>query len=292
MKQRVFTDRAPANIRHAFRQLRALQAACIAFDATPPLTQDQLEQFLKATARIDELPQERLRQLGIFLEQTASWVDLNAIYALALSFAPKDARIYHSIGLSARRLLDRDDDLNPAIFSHATYALNRALALDPHCAETVFTRGLLELRHGPSKAAALLWFEWALEMRPANPSYQVFVAHTCYDLEDWPKAIAAYRQVHLAALEQDGPPSRVTKVRARLGRCHVEAGYVDEGRQTLIALLAEIESWDTKQCRRRVAEVDDLFSVACSRLPELMPRIKRLAEVLEQSDRYDWNCPK
>lgn len=161
-----------------------------------------LKSFLQNTVHIDLSPQERLRQLAIFLEPELSWsyrawLAIDRIYKTALNWAPDDQYVHHSRAISAQEAAECLEDLNARkIWDIAWRSAYKAQALAPADANVQYMLGLLcYLDQNHSVEEALQHFEAALAEDEEHQWALLYRAHCLQDLTQWLEASHAYCQV-------------------------------------------------------------------------------------------------
>lgn len=155
-----------------------------------------LSKFLRNTGDIDLSPQERLRQLAIFLEpelscrtQPRAWLALDRIYKQAIRLAPRDTCVHHSRALSAQECADgswqkdKAKDIKP-IIDTAWCSAYKALSLSPKDARNLYLLGSLSYYHSTHPVEeALEYFDDALEADETHQWALLYRAHCLQDLE-------------------------------------------------------------------------------------------------------------
>jgi tetratricopeptide (TPR) repeat protein len=192
------------------------------------------KRFLQETGYLDVPPGERLRQLAIHVEgrarvssvQPGGWAALRSIYEHALRFQEPDTwRVYHSLALSALRLLRQgglDADLGERVSSECLAAGCRAVELAPNEAMTysVLGQGYYEVGR---LGEALRAFEAGVAADPTYGWPALYRAHTLRDLERWQEAIQAYDAVPLDFFQR-GEAFRVDLLKEMRAWCRLQAG--------------------------------------------------------------------
>lgn len=167
-----------------------------------------LSNFLRNTGDIDLTPQERLRQLAIFLEpelawrtQPRAWLALDRIYKQAIRLAPEDAYVHHSRALSAQECADgswREDNAQgiKPIIDTAWRAAYKALSLSPKDAKNLYLLGALSYDDSTHPVEeALEFFEDALAEDDTHQWALLYRAQCLQDQERWQEAYLAYSRV-------------------------------------------------------------------------------------------------
>lgn len=161
-----------------------------------------LKIFLQDTVHIDMLPQERLKQLAIFLEPELSWsyrawLALDRVYKTALSITPDDHFVHHSRAISAQETAECLEEINARkVWNTAWRSAYKAQTLAPTDAHVQYTLGSLCYRDkSHSVEEALQHFEAVLAEDKEHQWALLYRAHCLHDLEKWVEAYRAYSQV-------------------------------------------------------------------------------------------------
>lgn len=194
-----------------------------------PSTKDQLVAWLKATVSIQDVseaetldltdflrnsgkfelsPEERLRQLAIFLEpdllipQPRGWLALDRIYQQALRYAPNSVSVHHSRALSGKycaECLSPNGDATTyrRIMESAWYAANTAYQIESTDADVLYLLGSLSYIDSTRTVnESLTFFDEAIGNDSNHQWALLYRAHCLQDLERWADAAAAYDLVN------------------------------------------------------------------------------------------------
>ncbi len=208
-----------------------------------------LTQYLQSTPTIDIAPDEKLRQLAIFLEpvceqmnQPSGWHCLRRIYREALKYDHKWPYLWHSMSLSAlgcAKMMDEDDPLREEILNESLQFCREGIAINPdfdslHCS---LGNTLYEFRR---TAEALAAYQKAVELNSKHVWAALYKAHCLHDLERWSEAIEAYEAVDISQF--DGIKSwRGVLLRDQIASCRLHAGDVDQALEDFQAALHRYE---------------------------------------------------
>jgi|GEM_PF-810434 tetratricopeptide (TPR) repeat protein len=191
-------------------ELRAWLTAELSVDDVSEAETLDLTEFLRNTGQIDLPPDERLRQLAVFLEpdlcspQPRGWLALDRIYQQAIRIAPKSVWAHHSRALSAKYcaegLSPNDDGATfRRILDSAWDAANTAYDLDSTDADVSYLMGsLYYIDPVRSVDEALEFFEESIEKDADHQWALLYRAHCLQDLERWTDATSAYDNVNPA----------------------------------------------------------------------------------------------
>jgi len=164
-----------------------------------------LKSFLQDTVHLDLSPQERLRQLAIFLEPELSWsyrawLALDRIYTTALSLSPDDQFVHRSRAISAQESAEYLEDTQAKkIWDIAWRSAYKAQNLAPTDVNVQYTLGSLCYRDTTrSVGEALQYFEAALAEDDNHQWARLYRAHCLQDLGKWLDAYHVYSQVKAA----------------------------------------------------------------------------------------------
>ncbi len=208
-----------------------------------PLGSFSLNRFLQASPDVDLAPDEKLRQLAIFLEpdcevmnQPTGWNILKRIYNEALKYDCKWAFHYHSMSLSVQScaiFLNDEDPVREQLLTESLQACDRGLSYNPQVGLLHSARGrtMFELHRTED---ALEAYEQAIALEPSNMWAALYRAHCLHNLKRWNEAVQAYQAVNISFF--DGTKSwRTVLMRDQLAICLLHSGQVD-------AALAEFEN--------------------------------------------------
>lgn len=163
-----------------------------------------LDRFLASTSGIALAPEERLRQLAIFLEShgraDGAWLD--RIYEAALRLAPDDALVWHSRSITAKQTSLASRGARASRWrARARRALDRANELAPDDVHVRYSLGKWAYFLGRGAEEALPLFERALDVAPRDGWALLYRAHCLHDLGRWDEAVRAYDAVRLDTFE-------------------------------------------------------------------------------------------
>ncbi len=214
---------------------------------------------IRETAKIHIPPEERLRQLAIFLEneitwreeQPRSWLALDRIYLAALRFNPDDIWLHDSRGLSAcncAEVLDRKSEqewinskVRQRMMKVAHQAAKTARELAPNDVRVLYTTGYLHYfdpDHSPKEA--LSYYEQALQIDPQHDWSLLYRAHCFQDLELWTQAAEAYSQVN-PAFFVGYRTWRYEHLLEQRAYCWLRAGEIERAQKEFESLLTRWE---------------------------------------------------
>ena len=167
-----------------------------------------LTDFLRNSGKFELSPEERLRQLAIFLEpdlltpQPRGWLALDRIYQQALRYAPNSVWVHHSRALSGKycaECLSPNDDATTyrRIMESAWDAANRAHQIESTDADVLYLLGSLSyIDSTRTVKESLMFFDEAIGDDPNHQWALLYRAHCLQDLERWAAAAAAYDVVN------------------------------------------------------------------------------------------------
>ena len=191
-------------------ELRAWLTAELSVDDVSDAETLVLTDFLRSTGHIDLPPDERLRQLAVFLEpdlsspQPRGWLALDRIYQQAIRIAPESVWVHHSRALSAKYCVEglspNDDGATiRRILDSAWDAANTAYHLDSTEADVAYLMGSL-CYIDPVRPVdeALGFFEESIGKDADHQWALLYRAHCLQDLERWIDATSAYDSVNPA----------------------------------------------------------------------------------------------
>ncbi len=230
-------DRAKVRRRHdrktrsetdAYQQIQSwLQASEIGLESDREMLRFDTDAYLAQTGHIEMRPEERLRQLAMFVESTFGSLApdaLDRVYAAAVRLNENDAVVWHSRGISAKfvALVAQAEATQKRFVRLALRYLQRAEQLAPDDASIAYALGKWHYEFGTTEDAALE-FDRALQIEPDFGWAALFRAHCLHDQERWSEAAAAYSAVPLETFK--GPRAwRVDIVLEALAYCRLRAG--------------------------------------------------------------------
>ena len=194
----------------------------------------QLQPKNIATGRVDSGAAYDLYLRGRELAREpnkAAFVRALQFYEEALAIDPDFAPAHGAIASAWVWLEDYGGVAAQEAFDRAEPAARRALELDPTRADALTAMGFLEDRQYDNPAAAIDYFERALEMNPAHVEAYTLYADALGDLGDHMHALKIRRE----AVERD-PLS--TFLKSRLAALLINMGRIDEAKGLLDEIFA------------------------------------------------------
>lgn len=195
-----------------------------------------LKRFLQSSPMLDMAPDEKLRQLAIFLEpeceylpQPKGWNVLRRIYQEAIKYDGQWPYHYHSMSLSLLSCaggLKNEDSVRLDLLNESLNVFRNGLTAAGENASLYSTLGrtYYELRQ---LAESLDAYQSAVELEPDHVWATLYKAHCLHDLKRWSEAVSAYEAVNISLF--DGPKSwRGVLLRDQLAICRLHSG--DESR--------------------------------------------------------------
>lgn len=246
--------------------------------ASEDMARLDLDEYLVRTASIELPPEERLRQLAMFVESSFGSSDpsaLDRIYEVALRFNDADHYLWHSAKYSANGAAT--DETVARFRTLSLRCLCRAWELEPRDAWVAYSLGRWHYDFGAATEDAAEWFETVLGLEPEYGYALLYRAHGLHDRGQWRKAVTAYEAVPLETFK--GPKAwLVDVVQEALAYCRLRAG----DRQGAIADFDKLLTRFEKEPRRAEMLALVYLSKACSGplRKELRPKYLPLARAL------------
>ena len=164
-----------------------------------------LGQYLHETGRFELPPEERLRQLAMFVEVDFGSVApdaLDRIYGAAVRLNPSDRLVWHSRGIAAQFVatVSESAETSARFETLALRYLSHAWELDSPDPEVAYSLGEWHSEFGAIEDAAE-WIERAIALEPGHGDALLYRAHCLHDEERWVEAVEAYRAVPLETFE-------------------------------------------------------------------------------------------
>lgn len=209
-----------------------------------------LKRFLQSSPMLDIPPDEKLRQLAIFLEpeceylpQPKGWNVLRRVYQEAIKYDSRWPYHYHSMSLSllsCAKPLKNEDSVRIDLLNESLSVCQSGLAAAGENASLYSTLGRThyELRQLEGSLAA---YQTAVNLEPDHVWAALYKAHCLHDLKRWSEAVAAYEAVDISSF--DGPKSwRGVLLRDQLAICRLHSGDESSAVAEFEAALHRYES--------------------------------------------------
>lgn len=209
-----------------------------------------LKRFLQSSPMLDLPPDEKIRQLAIFLEpececlsQPKGWNILRRIYQEAIKYDRQWPYHYHSMSLSLLACSDhlkKEDDVRRVLLNESLDVCRSGLAAAGENASLYSTLGRThyELRRLEEAFDA---YQTAVNLEPDYVWAALYKAHCLHDLKRWSEAVAAYEAVDISSF--DGPKSwRGVLLRDQLAICRLHSGDESSAVTEIEAALHRYES--------------------------------------------------
>jgi len=242
--------------------------------------------FLRCTQHFDLVPEERLRQLAIHIENKAcslpgesGWYSLKRIYDHALKLNKNDERIWFSMGIAACETAEcqKKPESRKNIYKAGEHAVLNAIDICPDRANAHYILGYLYY-FLDRKQAALYEFEKALscENRDKIHSWsQLYKAHCLHDMHKWDDALKAYNQVDLS--EFSGFNAwRIDVLHEQKAYCSYMTGRKEDARQMLINILDRYEAEPALAVDAMSSSLWELVELVSDKF---LHRLKKIQEV-------------
>ncbi|MCB9793731.1 MAG: CDC27 family protein [Alphaproteobacteria bacterium] len=202
--------------------------------------QVDIGRFLHDTRHFDMQADERLRWLGVSLEQqgpaSRAWPAALRAYRFGLGRSEHPGLLLESIAISAYELAPLlSPEQRADALREGQRAAREAIALEPEDPDHRFALGLV-LYAERRADAALAAFREGVALGDRGRC-QLYAAHCLHDQERWAEALAAYEAVNLGQL-RPGPSWRVDVLKEQRAECRFHAGQPEQARAELDALLA------------------------------------------------------
>ncbi|MEM9512766.1 MAG: hypothetical protein AAF978_08825 [Cyanobacteria bacterium P01_E01_bin.48] len=274
------------------------------------VTNSMLDRFLNETVDLEMEASERLRWLAINVESQTfddGWFSLKRIYDRAIEENSNNIDSYHSLVISAiewinpRQTEPIQDRIE--IAKEAEAYLLQAKLLAPTDADLIYSHGKLLYSH-PERVShkdseyvglALEQFEVALAQDSKHQMAALYKAHCLNDQEQWRNAFEAYSKVDTKELIKQYPywKWRTLKLQEQKALCCAKMGDINQAIQILLNFFDTVEQLSEQASKYDVVNLDesvDLLTNIITNRPELLQRLKTIAERAGWEDYYQWNA--
>ncbi len=164
-----------------------------------------IKHFLEGTSHLPIEEAERLRRLGIALENDACgldqldhWTLLRSIYQEAIRLDPDNIAHHSSMAISAKvtatRFSNTPNALTEGILLESIEAFQRAAEIQPD-ALVYYNWGLLYYEAYFDLQKARAKFELAVQHNPEHYMARLYLGHCYFDAEDWQPAFDCFHMI-------------------------------------------------------------------------------------------------